>query len=74
MKHLIKVPLVFLLLVAFSSHYVAFANTEPTLAKVVVRKTEPLKNSRVSQPTGSKPTKNLLKKRSRALTSVSGNE
>jgi len=81
MKRLIKVPLVFLLLVAFSSNYVVFANrlaygrlsstvttekktTAPSFAKVVVRKTEPLKNSRVSRPIASNPTKNSPKKRS----------
>lgn len=70
MKRLTKVPLVFLLLVAFSSHSVVFANrlaygrlkstvttekktTEPTLVKVVARKTEPLKNNRDSRPIGS---------------------
>jgi len=82
MKCLIKVPLVFLLLVAFSSQYVVLGNrlaygrlkstvttekktTEPKLAKVVVLKTEPQKNSRSLRPTGD-PTKNSLKKRSTA--------
>ena len=83
MKRLIKIPLVFLLVIAFSYNYVAFAKrptysslrptvfseqktTEPALAKVVVRKTEPPKNNRVSRPIGSNPTKSSPKKRSLA--------
>ena len=79
MKRLIKVSLVFLLVIAFSSNYVVFATrpayglkttvttekktAEPSLAKFV-GKTDLLKTSRVSRPIRSIPTKNSPKKRS----------